>query len=380
MASGPGLSRWRSGWLSLGVGLLAALANAQQVDRETTEAQVSRASGVPGGYVSPHAGSDVAEIEALELRDAARDKTLELRVRFPRLRDSAEQAPLPVVVFSHGAGGNSAAFAELSAHWAAAGYVVIHPTHSDSLSLVEDRQEALRQLRSDPRSVVKRVDVMDRRADVILILDRLDEIEQAIAAAGATSAAAATTTSPVARKPLVLDRQRLALAGHSAGAMTTQMLAGLEFKRFGFTRRYPEPRFRAFILVSGLGITRPALHKGSWKSIDKPMLVIAGSRDISLVSDETPLTRRHPFEYAPPPDKYLVFIDGATHGSYAGRQTSRLLREQPPDNIDYITTLVAHSTLAFLDAHVREDEAARQYLRSGTLREIAGGSVEVQHK
>ncbi|MBW7905970.1 MAG: hypothetical protein LC135_10710 [Phycisphaerae bacterium] len=356
-------SRVAAGLVCVGV-LLGPLGSARG---QAASAPATAYKPTPGPY-------RVLRIDRFALEDASRGGELEVMIRAPRLAPA--DGPAPLVVFSHGAGGSSDAFPELCEHWASHGYVVINPTHSDSVRLRRQRGE-----RFDPadaalaQQIVGRVNLPGRCADVRLILDSLDAIEERLRkAAGPPGADEAAFR---------IDRERVALAGHSAGAMTTQALAGAKlYARRGGVRAWsaPEPRIRAFIVISGQGLGRPAFRKDSWSDIRAPLLVIAGSADRSPVSDETPEGRRHPYEYAPPGDKHLVYIDGATHGSYAGKGVSRLLGEKPPANIDYITDVTAFATLAFLDAYIRREAAGREYLASDALERHPGGRTEHKRK
>jgi predicted dienelactone hydrolase len=314
----------------------------------------------------------------IALQDVRRGVDVPVRVRWPRV--VGEMAgPAPLVIFSHGAGGSGEAFGDLTEHWATHGYVVALPTHADSVRNRRRRGEDVSALRDDPHAVLRGVDMMDRRADVALVLDSITEMER--------------TTG------LAIDRGRIAMAGHSAGAFTTQMLAGvkvgipaevdaggalrerLRARERAALRSLGDARVRAAIVISGQGLTSPVLNERSWEDVSIPMLVIAGSADVSPLEDSvTPASRRDPYEMAPPGGKHLLFIEGATHSSYAGRRTSRLTGETPPTNVDAITSLVSFSTTAFLDAHLRADTEAQEYLRSGEIASYPGVIVEWRTK
>ncbi|TWT45716.1 Alpha/beta hydrolase family protein [Phycisphaerae bacterium RAS1] len=351
--------------------------------------RVPSTADAPGAYQNAAGPFEVGVLTA-SLDDPSNEKQLPILVRWPReLRDAGQPTPgsFPLVIFSHGAGGSSDAFPELSDHWAGHGYVVVHPTHSDSVKLRREQGERIRDFANAAQQVVSKVRPQERVADVVLILDSLAQIEEMIAQHAPDSAAGdgeprdpAVPASAVMR----IDRERIAIAGHSAGALTAQMLAGVRFTGRGSrligNRTFRDPRIKAAIVISGQGLGRPAFSADSWKKIEIPMMVYAGSNDHSPVSDETPAGRRHPFEYAPPGDKYLVYIDGATHGAYQGRETARILREGTPDNIDYITDVVAFGTLSFLDAYLKNDPAARAYLASDEITRYPGGRVEFRRK
>jgi hypothetical protein len=112
------------------------------------------------------------------------------------------------------------------------------------------------------------------------------------------------------------------------------------------------------------------------------MLVITGSKDVAAIGSETPASRREPFEKAKPGDKYLVFIEGATHSSYQGRgPAARLDREQPTDaELEMITSVTASATLAFLDLYLKDDAAARAYLGSEALVAFSGKKATLERK
>ncbi len=297
--------------------------------------------------------------ESFVLHDDARDKDLPLLVRYPTPTAEAP-GPFPMIVFSHGAGGSNNAFAKLSIYLASHGYVVVHPTHSDSLAL-------RRKLGQKNKGIIRNVDLNDRTADVRFILDSIDELEQHMGRAN------------------MIDRTRFGMAGHSAGAMTTQALAGLKFFSGLFLKKSksdPETRFKAFAVISGQGTARRPLTNKSWTDIHVPWLVITGSKDTIPVSSETPQTRQEPYLYAPADDtKYLVFIEGATHSSYQGKSRfGRLIEGKPPENIDWIADITNESVLAFFDAYVKDNPDAKAWLDAGSLENLAGGSLRFEHK
>jgi len=307
----------------------------------------------------------------ITLHDAARDREVVLTVRMP----AAEEArALPMVIFSHGAGGSGDAFVRLSVLLAERGFVVVHPWHSDSLELARRRGEPGIDSQRDLRQLIERVDVVDRLADIRFILSNTERIGAAVDRAD------------------VIDAARVGLAGHSAGAMTTQMAAGVTFfpvRGSGApTRtpiRTPVDGISAFAVISGQGIGsdrgRYRRTEESWKACDRPMLVITGSRDEVSISPETPQSRRHPFEYAPADGrKYLAFIDGATHSAFQGPSSRPRMRAQDPANAAWIGEITAAMVAALMEAWVMDDAAAQSWLQSGAVREIPGGELEWRHK
>ncbi len=360
---------------------IASTVAAQSRPASTQPAPASRAATQPAssptrdfredrtaGYKLDDGPFAVGSEDDFELYDKARDKKLQMTIRYPK--GVPQDRKLPLIIFSHGAGGASDAFSDLSEHWAGHGYVVIHPTHSDSLKLRRKSGEDLSALRADPDQLRRNVNIVDRIADVRLILDSLEKIEAKFA-------------------PLKLggegriDRAHMAIAGHSAGAYTAQVALGAKIRTLrpgAAGQRLAEGRFRAGILISGQGLTNRTFQRDSWSEMKKPMMVFAGSLDVAAIGNETPESRRHPYEFAPAGNKFLVYIEGATHGSYQGKALARLLNEKPTTDIRLISDAVSSATLAFWDCYLGKANDGCEYLQGEKLAKLGGGAVEYKKK
>src|ERR1019366_6401259 len=108
------------------------------------------------------AATSVISVRPITLEAPDRGQDLEVRVSAPRTGHD-----LPVVVFSHGMTLTMDDYTPLVNFWAANGFVVIQPTHLDSLNLAPD----------DPRTPLAwRI----RTDDLACILDQLDVIEATV--------------------------------------------------------------------------------------------------------------------------------------------------------------------------------------------------------
>lgn len=301
---------------------------------------------------------EVVTVSNIEFQREGRDLPLPLLVRHP-LPTETHPSPFPLVVFSHGMGGYTDAFEHLSTHLASHGYVVIHPAHTDSIRLRREAGESPDSLRRTfTRAGTSVVDMRSRIDDCLWITTNLDAIEEKLAL------------------PALIDREKAAMAGHSAGAMTTQALAGLRFQTPRGRRLLAMAdgkAFDAYIVISGQGTIHPSINAQSWQNIDKPMLVLSGTEDVSQVSDETPESRRHPYEFARAGDKYLIHITGATHGSYQAGAA-------PNANPHRIQALTTHASHAFLDLHLLNAEPARAWLTSSDPDKFEGVRAEYHSK
>ncbi|MGP1346692.1 MAG: alpha/beta hydrolase family protein [Phycisphaerales bacterium] len=318
--------------------------------------------------------------------DQPQTRPLLLTVRIPldptptsptNTNNTAEPTPRPLIIFSHGAGGSGQAFEDLSRSLAQRGFIVIHPWHSDSEALRRRTNEAPAYDRArGPEQLVERVNLMERLAETRAITEHIAELQAAINNH--------PTAAPI--HPIAIDPERIGMAGHSAGAMTTQAAAGLRF----FPPRAPrtentEPRgianpitaISAFAIISGQGTTRPSINEHSWQDITAPTLTIAGTEDRSVVSDETPESRRHPFEHAPATgNRYLLYIDGATHSSYQGPSTRTPRTEPAPANAEWIERTTTATVIAFMEAHITQDPDALAWLRTNPAQRTPGGTAQ----
>jgi predicted dienelactone hydrolase len=286
----------------------------------------------------------------LKLHDARRNKDLPLIAYFPK-----SAGPFPVIVFSHGATGTGKAYGNLLEFWAGRGYVVLAPTHEDSFALHPERArehgvreaalETIQQMVDDPPGW------RNRATDVSFVIDSLNEIER---------------LSPELKGEL--DAEHIGVGGHSYGAYTTNLVAGAtvdlpQEKAHSFK----DDRVSAFLVLSGQGPAQMGLTEHSWDHCEKPMMFETGSKDTGA-KGQGPLWRLHPYASCPPGDKYSVYIDGAQHFTFVGRRESREF------------DVVKASSIAFWDAYLRDDSAARTYLKSDAISHLHDNGVTYKSK
>lgn len=261
-----------------------------------------------------------------------RGADLELRVSAPTTGDD-----LPVVVFSHGFASSMDASGPLADTWAAHGFVVVQPTHLDSLTLGLAPD--------DPR--VARI-WRFRIEDLRRILDELDLVEASVPGLGGR-----------------LDRGRIAAAGHSYGATTASALLGARVVDGAGdpAEDLSDPRVSAGVLLSvpgtgGEDLTPfaaqafPFMHPG-FDAMSTRALVVAGDQD------QSPLSVRGPDWFTDayllsPGEKSLLTLSGAEHG-LGGVHRPVGLPETPADDAAQVA-LVQRVTTAFLRAALGVDD------------------------
>jgi hypothetical protein len=103
---------------------------------------------------------------------------------------------------------------------------------------------------------------------------------------------------------------------------------------------------------------------------------------VAAIGSETPASRREPYERAKRGDKFLVFIEGATHSSYQGKDRALALDSSRPtdEELSMITGVTTACTLAFFDTYLKDDKAARAYLKSDALVAFSGRKATLERK
>lgn len=285
----------------------------RQTDRRQTEARPQTISLKPLTVPAP-----------------GRDTELEVKVTAPRAGTD-----LPVLAFSHGNGWSMDSYEPLVDRWAAAGFIVVQPTHLDS------RRHGIGF--DDPRfGSIWRVRIADLHAV-------LDHLEQVLSDAGLGDRA---------------DSSRIGLVGHSWGAQTVGAPLGARVLdnegRPG--EYYSHDRVSAGVLLAATG-TGDSLTpfaqdhlpfmRPDYRAMTLPTLVIAGGKDDSMLSTRGPDWFLDAYDLSPAP-KSLMVIPGAEHtlGGIAGEAVSETTDDDPAR-----VALVAEAVAAYLletlgvDAH-----------------------------
>ncbi|WP_328869592.1 chlorophyllase [Streptomyces sp. NBC_00287] len=252
--------------------------------------------------------STVISAKPVVLAAPGRGEDLQVRVSAP-----ATGSDLPVVVFSHGYGWSMNGYAPLADHWAAHGFVVIQPTHLDSRSLGIPAEDP-----RTPRIWRFRIE------DLARVLDGLDVLEASVPGLGGR-----------------LDRDRIAVAGHSWGAQTASALLGARVLGSDGVpgEDMADPRVTAGVLLAltGLGddLTPFAAEhfpfmKPSFAAMTTPALVVAGDNDQSHLSTRGPDWFTDPYTHSPG-TKHLLTLFGAEHslGGIPGYEVAETTDESP---------------------------------------------------
>ena len=323
------------------------------VAKESSPAAGSYATGAYKLAEGPYA---VVEVTDIVLHDGKRNKDLHMRIFYPN-----GAGPFPVIVFSHGAGGSQSCCGELTRHWASYGYITVQPTHDDStLQRRNTGEEDIDFLKAVRDALKKPALWQSRPQDISFVLDSLPTLQKRIPA--------------LAGK---IDSRQIGVGGHSMGAFTADAMAGalVDLPKHS-TTDFGDPRVKAVLLLSPQGPGEFGLNDHSWDQVNIPLLSMTGSLDRGA-GQQDPEWRKIPFERSRPGDKYHVFIQGANHMSFISAKT---LSSSGAARGDAILGYTNSASLAFWDAYLKADPAAKNYLRSDALADSTRGAVKIYRR
>lgn len=259
-----------------------------------------------------------------------------------------ELESLPIVLWSHGFGGNRDGAGFISRYLASHGYVVCHITHhgTDS-SLWEGKDghpwDILRQTK------VSRHTTLNRFHDISFFLDKLKDWAKENPDPGQ-----------------YMDFENIGMSGHSFGALSTQVAAGQMFGDEDHKiTQLREPRIKAGILYSPVPVSDHLLDKivnlkdkNIYEDIQIPLLHMTGTKDDAPIGGEDYTHRLAVYNNTGCPEKYLLVKKGADHMVYNG---TRGKLEKNPDREKH-EEIIKIMTLAFWDMQLKHDDAANKWL------------------
>lgn len=293
--------------------------------------------------------------EEFSLKFEELNKQLPVRISYP-----VGKTRFPVIVFSHGNGSKGDMYKGFTDYWASHGYVVIQPTHMDSTSLgFKTKRDNMREMYQQILQVTD-----TRRQDMSFIVDSLDLIE---------------TIVPDLKDKL--DRTKLVAAGHSMGAATAMIVAGMTLLNpmDGYAETSDETRFKVLLMISDPG-TMTLMPKEPWKGVRVPTLISTGTKDFSDVGSDR---IKAPFKYKIPDSltrslspHHYVLIEGADH--YLGGLICRTDVPGPPQH--EALRIAAATSITFLDAYVKNDLNAWRSMRFGDLNAATKGKATLTLK
>ena len=269
----------------------------------------------------------------------------------PRFCGENTEGKMPVIIWSHGFGGNRDGAAFLSRFIASYGYTIVHLTHRGTDSSLWEGKPG------HPWDILRKVSVsrettLKRFMDVPFALDELPKW------------AALEENAEFGR---FMDFETLGMSGHSFGAMTSQVMAGQMFPdENGMLKSYKENRFKAGILYSPVPIRHLVGEEPEgmiYGPISIPLLHMTGTEDDSPIEGFGYERRMGVYEHSDHPEKHILIKQGGDHMVYNGTRGKLEANDLRERHEDIIKTVA----LAYWDYQLKGNKAAKEWLEGEGL-------------
>jgi len=313
--------------------------------------------------LSPVRAADKADVETTfgDWTDTARaNRVVPYKIYHPVNAQGAR----PIVIFSHGLGGNREGAEYLLRFLAENGYVTVAVQHPGS-----DTPAVFGELERNG-GALDRVDAADKLKDSTspqTAAERFRDIPFAIDQLTQMNANDAKLRGR-------LDLSRVGMSGHSFGALTTLALSGQAFA--GGRYSFADPRIKASIAYSP---SKPRMGDPAraFAAMQVPIFHMTGTADQTPFDrGAPPESRQIPYRSTTTADKFLIVFNGGDHMIFSGRG----LRGETRPNDPKFHALIQKASLAYWDAYLMGNKDAKAYLTDGRFKQDLGadGTYEFQ--
>ena len=270
----------------------------------------------------------------------------------------------PVVIVSHGAGGDWDTHFAQAQDLAAHGYAVLCVEH------VGSNRERLTQ----GAQLMKNLDAMIR--DSREMLARPKDISFAIDQAARWNAAEGKLKGR-------LDLDRVGVMGHSFGAYTTMVVCGMRPALDWMTPRVDpgqglgpdlrDARVKCGVALSPQGVGEPFFLDTSFASLRAPLLGITGTKDAQQAGQPAQ-NRKDAFALWPAGPHKFVWLENASHLDFSDSSgTDR--RVLPSKTRADVQPVARAATLDFFDANLKGDAEAGKRISVDGLKPFLRGAI-----
>jgi dienelactone hydrolase len=267
---------------------------------------------------------------------------------------------LPLVLWSHGFGGNKDGASFISRFLASHGYVVAHMTHAGTDSSLWEGKPG------HPWDILKQTKVprevsLHRMKDIPFVLDQLPDWAKENPDSG------------------TIDFSSIGISGHSFGAMTSQAMAGMLLPDVSQRlMNFKEERFRAGILYSPVPIRHlvdDAQEQKAYAEISLPLFHMTGTDDSSPIEGFDYQQRLKVFNGSDSEAHVLILKDGdhMVFNGTRGKLEANPLRPRHEE-------IIKIAALGFWDMMLKNDQAAREWLTHGGFSHYIAADGEYEYR
>ncbi|MDR1479656.1 MAG: hypothetical protein LBJ00_12020 [Planctomycetaceae bacterium] len=276
--------------------------------------------------------------------DTARNRNIPVKFFLPTSPDvvapNVAAKKFPVILFSHGLGGNYDRCSYLSKMWSSFGFVVISVQHPGSDEWTwRGKVRIVKELRD---SYEQNWNCRTRAEDLIFVLDCFSRILES-----------------GKWESLRADVNNVGVSGYDIGSLAPLLLSGQMPPDQGRVLR--DERVKAVVAMSP-PVRNPGLDNNEvYAGIRIPALFITGTKDNGIIGVTKAHQRRIPFDCMTSRDRYLVIFNDGDHQVYAGPlfSVSNLFRRDK--NFQAAITQVSSY---FWLAHLAKERQARDVIDS----------------
>ena len=299
--------------------------------------------------IAPPSAATTVEIKQLKTtwNDSSRRREVPVKAFYP-----AQGGPFPLLILSHGLGGSRDGLDYLGKYWAAHGYVCAQIQHLGTDDAVwRDAPDEKAANAALSRAAGNLANILNRPRDVSFAIDQM----------------LALSADPQSEFYGKIDPARIGVAGHSLGAFTVLASAGQKLIGSGGTLDLTDPRIRACVAMSApLNPQAPVAEQ--FADFKVPCFYLVGADDHQVLG--ATIAHRQIYDAIGAPDQFLLIVGGADHMALGGQ---RFGDDLPGDAA--VHALVQRATLAFWEAELKGDEAAKSWLRDGLRAQLPAGSL-----
>lgn len=317
---------------------------------DTSRSQVQATSGTMLRRIAPRFRRDTTSVSG---------RKVPIKVHVPK-----GSGPFPVVIVSHGAGGDWDTHYAQAQHLASHGYAVLCLEHIGSNR--ERLTQGFRMMQNLEAMIHDAGEVLARPKDISFAIDRAEEWNRMHEKLRGR-----------------LDLQGVGVMGHSFGAFTTMVVCGMRPALEWLTPRVEpgrglgpdlrDPRVKCGVVLSPQGVGEPFFIRESFNSLKIPLLGISGTQD-KQQNGLSAENRREAFALWPQGAHKFLWLANAKHLDFTD-STGANRRATPSPTRDDVQPLVRAATLLFLNAHLKADKESARQLTADALKQYLRGAV-----